>query len=56
MNGDIFANFICLHFNYCIDIVGFPQVFKHADVIPADNKKKKWQNSLQTCQHTTKPF
>ena len=38
MNANIFANFICLHFSYCIDIVEFPQVFKHADMI---KRKKK---------------
>ena len=32
MNYDIFANFICLHFNYCI---------KNADIIPVHKKKEK---------------
>ena len=41
MNCDIFANFICLHFNYCIDIGEFPQVFKNADIIPVHKKKEK---------------
>ena len=42
MNTDIFANFICLHFNYCIDIGEFPQEFKNADIlIPVDKRKKK---------------
>ena len=36
MNADIFANFIRLHFNYYIDIAEFPQVFKHADIIPVN--------------------
>ena len=40
MNADIFANFICLHFNYCIDIVEFPLVFEHADIIDVYKKKK----------------
>ena len=40
----IFANFNCLHFDYCIDISKFPQEFKNADVIPVYKKKKKWQN------------
>ena len=39
MNSDIFANFICLHFNYCIDIGEFPQEFKSADIIPVHKKK-----------------
>ena len=30
MNADIFANFICSHFNYFIDIDEFPQEFKNA--------------------------
>ena len=41
MNADIFANFICLHFNYCIDIGEFPQEFQHADIIPVHKKKEK---------------
>ena len=41
MNSDIFANFICLHFNYCIDIGEFPQEFKNADIIPVHKKKEK---------------
>ena len=31
MNADIFTNFICLHFNFCIDIGEFPQAFKKSD-------------------------
>ena len=27
MNVDIFANFMCLHFNYYLDVGEFPQVF-----------------------------
>ena len=34
-------NFICLHFNYCIDTGEFPQVFKHADITPVHKKKEK---------------
>ena len=41
MNSDIFANFICLHFNYCIDTGEFPQEFKNADIIPVHKKKEK---------------
>ena len=41
MNTDIFANFICLHFNYCIDIGEFPQELKNADIIPVHKRKKK---------------
>ena len=41
MNADIFANFICLHFNYCIDIGEFPQEFKNAEIIPVHKKKEK---------------
>ena len=37
----IFANFSCLYFNYCIDIGEFLQVFKQANILPADNKKEK---------------
>ena len=40
MNADNFINFICLHFNYCIDIGECPQVFKHADIITVRRKKK----------------
>ena len=39
MNSDIFANFIFLHFNYCIG--EFPQEFKNADIIPVHKKKEK---------------
>ena len=41
MNADIFANFICLHFSYCIDIGEFPHVFKDADIITVSKKKEK---------------
>ena len=41
MNANIFAKFICLHFNYCIDIGESPQIFKHADITPAHKKKEK---------------
>ena len=41
MNSGIFANFICLHFNYCIDTGEFPQEFKNADIIPLHKKKEK---------------
>ena len=41
MNADIFANFICLYFNYCIDIGEFPQVFKHTDITLVHMKKEK---------------
>ena len=41
MNADIFANFICLHFNYCVDIGEFPQEFKNDDIIPVHKKKEK---------------
>ena len=41
MNSDIFANFICLHFNYCIDTGEFPQEFKNADIIPVHKKNEK---------------
>ena len=39
MNAVIFANFICLHFNYCRDIGELPQVFKHADIMLVDKKE-----------------
>ena len=41
MNSDIFANFICLHFNYCIDTGEFPQEFNNADIIPVHKTKEK---------------
>ena len=41
MNSDIFANFICSHFNYYIDTGEFPQEFKNADIIPVHKKKEK---------------
>ena len=41
MNSDIFANFICLHFNYSIDIGEFPQEFKNADINQCIRRKKK---------------
>ena len=44
--------FICLHFNYCIDIGEFLHKFKNADIILVN--KKKGKNLLHTCQHTTK--
>ena len=41
MNDDIFTSFICIHFNYCIDIGDFPQALKHSDVTPVHKKKEK---------------
>ena len=41
MNADIFANFICLRFNFCIDIGEFPQAFKNAHITPLHKKKEK---------------
>ena len=41
MNSNIFANFICVHFNYCIDTGEFPQEFKNGDIIPVHKKKGK---------------
>ena len=41
MNADIFANFICLHFNYCKDIGEFWHEFKSADIIPVHKKREK---------------
>ena len=41
LNSDIFANFICLHFNYCIDNGEFPQEFQKADIIPVHKKNEK---------------
>ena len=41
MNANIFVNFICLHFRYCIYIGEFPQVLKHADITPVPKKKEK---------------
>ena len=39
MNADIFANFICLQFNYCIVIGEFPLVTP--DITPIHMKKVK---------------
>ena len=41
MNSDISANFISLHFNYCIHTGEFPQEFKNADIIPVHKKNEK---------------
>ena len=41
MNPDIFSNFICLHFNFSIDIGEFPQEFKNVNTIPVHKKKEK---------------
>ena len=41
INSDIFANFICLHFNYCKDTGEFPQEFKNTDIMPVHKKKQK---------------
>ena len=48
MNSDIFANFTCLPFNYCIDIGEFPQEFKNADIIPVHTKKEKGEKTNYT--------
>ena len=41
MKAHIFANFVCLHFNYYTDIGKFSQEFKNADIIPVHKKKEK---------------
>ena len=41
INADIFANSICIHFNYCIDIGDFLQAFNHADITPLHTKEKQ---------------
>ena len=41
MNPGIFANFVCLLFNFPIDISEFPQEFKNTDTIPAHKKEEK---------------
>ena len=41
LNADIFGNFICKNFNYCLKKVEFPCFLKHADVIPVYKKGKK---------------
>ena len=38
LNADIFGNFICENFNYCLKIDEFPCFVKHADVIPVHEK------------------
>ena len=48
MNSDIFANFTCLPFNYCIDIGEFLQEFKNADIIPVHTKKEKGEKTNYT--------
>ena len=40
-NADIFGNFICKKFNYCLKKVKFPCFLQHADVIPVHKKGKK---------------
>ena len=40
-NKDIYANFICSHFNSCLDLGEFPEALKNADVIPIYKKKEK---------------
>ena len=41
INKDIFANFITVHFNYCIAYGEFTDELKHADVIPVHKKNEK---------------
>ena len=41
LNADIFGNFICKNFNYCLKKGEFPCVLKHADVIPVHKKEIK---------------
>ena len=41
VNADIFANFICLHFNYCKVIGDLWQEFKSAEIIPVHKKREK---------------
>ena len=38
LNADIFGNFICKNFNYCLKKGEFPCVLKHAVVIPVHKK------------------
>ena len=49
MNADIFANCVCLHFNYCIDIGEFPQEFKNADIIPVYKREEKSGKTNYRC-------
>ena len=39
---NIFANFICLYFIYCMDINEFPQELNRANLISVHKKEKKW--------------
>ena len=48
MNADIFANFICLHFNYCIDIGEFPQVTVHMKKVKRDKTNYRPVSILRT--------
>ena len=41
MNANIFVNFICFYFKYCIYIGELAQVLKHADITPVHKKKEK---------------
>ena len=41
LNADIFGNFICKNFNYCLKKGDFSCAFKHADVIPVHKKEIK---------------
>ena len=41
LNADIFGNFLCKNFNYCLKKGEFPCVLKHADVILVHKKEIK---------------
>ena len=41
LNIDLFSNFICQDFNYCISIGKFPNELKHVDVLPVHKNKDK---------------
>ena len=38
LNADLFGNFICKNFNYCLKKGEFLYVYKHDDVIPVHKK------------------
>ena len=56
-NADIFAEFIFLSLNKCIELSVFPSKLKLANITPVHKKKlKKRKRKLQTCQYFIKYF
>ena len=56
-NADIFAEFIFIGLNKCIEQSVFPSKLKLANITPVQQKKlKKIKEKLQTCQYFVKYF